>query len=317
MTFRPLLIWEGRQAGTHSLARCNASYCDALLDADALDLRIVSNERQWEGPEDDPRRARRYALDAAVAGLPLREAFGRPSLWVHHHWPPRSRPPGPIPWVIMQPWEYSLIPTTLVQIFNRTREVWTASQFSARAFRDSGVTVPVRVVPLGVHGAETSPGLANRSSRDEDDVFRFLFVGASIYRKGLDVLLSAYARAFGPSDAVSLIVKDVAAGSVYEGQTQGARIREFAADRSRPHVEYIDASLSERELGALYERCDVFVSSYRGEGFSMPTLEAMAAGLPVIVTAAGATDDFVDDSVGWIGGEFDLRATDRRRGLPA
>jgi hypothetical protein len=31
----------------------------------------------------------------------------------------------------------------------------------------------------------------------------------------------------------------------------------------------------------------------------MPVLEAMACGVPVIVTAGGATDDFVDESVGW------------------
>lgn len=299
MSLRPLLIWEGRQASTHSLARCNESYCDALLDADAVDLRIVSNQREWESLEDNPRRARRHALDAAVTGLPLRDALKRPSLWVQHHWPPRSRPPGPIPWVIMQPWEYSLIPTNIVEIFNRTREIWTASQFAARAFRDSGVTVPVRVMPLGVHRAHRVGSSTRTALTADDEIFRFLFVGATIYRKGVDVLLSAFARAFGPTDPVGLIIKDVAPGSVYEGQTAAERVREFADDRSRPHVEYINTSLSESEMLGLYERCDVFVSSYRGEGFSMPTLEAMAAGRPVIVTAAGATDDFVDDSVGW------------------
>ncbi len=38
---------------------------------------------------------------------------------------------------------------------------------------------------------------------------------------------------------------------------------------------------------------------YRGEGFCLPALEAMACGIPVIVPEGGPTDDFVDDTVGW------------------
>jgi tetratricopeptide (TPR) repeat protein len=52
-------------------------------------------------------------------------------------------------------------------------------------------------------------------------------------------------------------------------------------------------------MASLYRACDVFVSPYRGEGFCLPALEAMACGLPVIVTDGGATDDFVDEFVGW------------------
>src|SRR4030095_7070277 len=45
--------------------------------------------------------------------------------------------------------------------------------------------------------------------------------------------------------------------------------------------------------------CDCLVHPYRGEGFALPVLEAMACALPVIVTEGGATDDFVDESTGF------------------
>jgi hypothetical protein len=52
-------------------------------------------------------------------------------------------------------------------------------------------------------------------------------------------------------------------------------------------------------MAALYRSCDVMVLPYRGEGFCMPALEAMACGLPVIVPAGGPTDEFVPDAACW------------------
>jgi glycosyltransferase involved in cell wall biosynthesis len=48
-------------------------------------------------------------------------------------------------------------------------------------------------------------------------------------------------------------------------------------------------------MAVLYQAADAYVSPYRAEEFNIPVLEAAACGLPVICTAGGATDDFVDD----------------------
>src|SRR5947209_4521498 len=52
-------------------------------------------------------------------------------------------------------------------------------------------------------------------------------------------------------------------------------------------------------MAALYRACDVLVHPYRGEGFAMPVLEAMACGLAVITTAGGPTDEFCPPEASW------------------
>ena len=128
--------------------------------------------------------------------------------------------------------------------------------------------------------------------------FRFLFVGGTIYRKGIDLLLAAFARAFRPSDGVGLVIKDMGTQSFYRGQTAEAAVAELR-ERGYP-VEYIDRALDERELAGLYAACDCLVHPYRGEGFALPVVEAMACGLPAIVTGAGPALDYAAEATAFL-----------------
>jgi hypothetical protein len=64
-------------------------------------------------------------------------------------------------------------------------------------------------------------------------------------------------------------------------------------------VLHLTAELPAGALPALYRAADVLVHPYRGEGFGLPMLEAMACGLPVVHTAAGPSREFVPDGGGW------------------
>jgi glycosyltransferase involved in cell wall biosynthesis len=60
-------------------------------------------------------------------------------------------------------------------------------------------------------------------------------------------------------------------------------------------LRYVGERLSYADMARLYQASDCYVSSYVGEGFNMPVMEAAACGLPVICTAGGSTDDFVTE----------------------
>jgi hypothetical protein len=127
---------------------------------------------------------------------------------------------------------------------------------------------------------------------------RLLFVGGLIDRKGPDLLIASFLDAFQGRDDVSLVVKDFGADGIYP-MSDRTRLREYAASGTSPRIVYLHDDMTTAEVASLYRACDVLVHPYRGEGFGMPVLEAMACGLPVIVTAGGPTDEFCPDEACW------------------
>jgi glycosyltransferase involved in cell wall biosynthesis len=194
---------------------------------------------------------------------------------------------------MVQPWEFGSLPSSWIQpILKAVDEVWAYSSYIKGVYVRSGVPAErVQVVPLGVDIAifnPESPPLVLKTRK----AFKFLFVGGTIFRKGFDVLLAAYRAAFRRHDDVCLVVKDVGVDSFYQGQTARERIAELQAQADGPEIEYLDGNLTFEQMAGLYRACDCLVHPYRGEGFALPIAEAMACGLPVIVTGMGAAMDY-------------------------
>jgi glycosyltransferase involved in cell wall biosynthesis len=242
------------------------------------------------------------ALDAPLAHLADVE--------VRHQWPPDLRPPTAGRLAAIVPWEFGAVPRDwTAQIERHVDELWVPSEHVRRMYLEGGVA-PERlvVVPNGVDLDVFTPD-GPRRERPADGL-RFLFVGGLIWRKGPDVLLKAWLEAFAGREDVTLAVKDFGADGIYKGGPPRDAIRAHAESGARPRVELISEELSVDDLAALYRSCDVLVHPYRGEGFAMPVLEAMACGLPVIATGGGPTDEFCPPEAGW-------RIRSRRTAFPA
>lgn len=63
----------------------------------------------------------------------------------------------------------------------------------------------------------------------------------------------------------------------------------FHADSSRPwpKIEVVQEHLHALQMPSLYKSADCFVLPTHGEGWGLPTMEAMAMGLPTITTNWG------------------------------
>jgi glycosyltransferase involved in cell wall biosynthesis len=219
---------------------------------------------------------------------------------VRHQWPPDLRPAPAGRLAVIQPWEFGAIPRDWLEpLHANVDELWVPSDYVRRMYVDAGIEADrVVTIPNGVDLEVFSPDGPARELPDAGEGTRFLFVGGLIGRKGADVLFDAWREAFAGRDDVTLVLKDFGADDIYRDSGRQP-IREHMASGARPRIVLIDDDLSTDEVAALYRACDVLVHPYRGEGFAMPVLEAMACGLPVIVTAGGPTDEFVPDDAGW------------------
>ncbi len=315
------VAWEGEFEGVQSLALVNRAICRGLVkrghdvkmipsggppppkngrEADAPDRRLSLRERS------DFRQARvdNGATDSCGEGDRAEETFrgakgdNGANVHVRHHWPPSTEPPAHGKWVLMQPWEFGSLPKAWLPMLRRVDEVWAYSRYVRDRYLEADVPRErVHVIPLGVDPELFQPGLEPLALPSGPQI-RFLFVGGTIFRKGIDLLLTAFGRAFRATDRIGLVIKEMGSNSFYRGQTAETEIGELR-DRGYP-VEYIDREMSDAEMAGLYSACDCLAHPFRGEGLGLPIVEAMACGLPVIVTGAGPALDYATDETAYL-----------------
>lgn len=182
------------------------------------------------------------------------------------------------------------IPEEWVKQANQMDEVWVPSTFNVETFRNSGVTVPIYVMPLGV---DTNYFNENIKSYKEHDKYTFLSVFEWGERKAPEILLRAYYKAFTKEDNVILICKIFNKDASINIQEELDKLR-LPEDGPEILILY-NQVIEDYQMPILYRSSDCFVLSTRGEGWGMPILEAMACGLPTIATRWSSQTDFMTE----------------------
>jgi glycosyltransferase involved in cell wall biosynthesis len=223
------------------------------------------------------------AKDRAIApDIQLRHSY--PPIW---HWPASEHTKV----VYIQPWEFSKVPFEWQYKFETFADALiTPSTWTSDVFREGGLN-PQRIFTIGNGYNPDIFYPVDRSEAKKEYVF--LFVGCDQYRKGFDILINAWAACFSNKDNVHLIVKDTP--KVYGKTSLQENIVKLQYNKRVGKITYIDDDYSEHQMAELYNKANVIVHPYRGEGFGMPIQEAMACGVIPLVTSGGATDDFVED----------------------
>jgi glycosyltransferase involved in cell wall biosynthesis len=182
--------------------------------------------------------------------------------------------------VLMTMFETDSIPQAWIPCCDAADGVVVPSEFCRQAF-EQHLKVPVEVAPLGVDTGFFEPVV--RIERD-DRPFIFLMAGLLHYRKGAEFAVRALQEEFNGADDVRLILK-----------TRRGFLDVGDADLQDPRIEVLDVDYSREQMRALYRDADCFLAPSRGEAAGLTPREAMATGLPTILTDWSGLAEIADD----------------------
>ena len=149
------------------------------------------------------------------------------------------------------------------------------------------LTIPNGVEPNVVGPAEAAA--VRRELAIADDAIVVASVGAVIPRKGYEDLVEA--AAIARRTGVEIVCLIVGRGEPSEIERLSARARELGVDDRVRLLGF------RSDVPAVLAAADILAHPSRNEALPTAILEAMAAGLPAVVTDCGGTAELVDDGV--------------------
>jgi glycosyltransferase involved in cell wall biosynthesis len=162
----------------------------------------------------------------------------------------------------------------------------------------SDYAVPAERITVARPGSDPAPP----AQGSRDDVVRLLSVGALVPRKGFGVLIAALAT------LTDLPWQLTIAGDRTRDRNAAAHLDADIARHGLENRIAAPGAVSPQRLATLYAEADVFVLASHFEGYGMAYAEAVAHGLPVIGTSAGAIPDTVPPDAGLLVAPGDIAA---------
>lgn len=178
--------------------------------------------------------------------------------------------------VISTMWETTTLPEGFREALHNHAQILVPSDHNLELF--SKYHPNVTKVPLGV-----DPEWHFRARQEPSDRFVFL-IGGSGPRKGTDLAWKAFQKLWGnegswPSDMPrpTLIFKSPR-----------------AIDWAHPRVEWVGGKIPDEAERDLYGMAHCYLQPSRGEGWGLQPLQAIAQGVPTILTDAHGQHEFAD-----------------------
>lgn len=192
-------------------------------------------------------------------------------------------------------WETSKLPKLWVDPCNKMQEIWTGTKYGAEVIRNSGVKVPITVIPEAVNTELPQEVRSYVLPNFKGFVFYSIFEWTE--RKNPKKLLFTFWKTFRGRKDVCLLLKVHKSGQTDRG------LREILLEargwknsltwKDTPRVFIYSDILDEEGMNRFHTTGNVFVSAHRGEGWGIPQCEAAMHSKPIISTSYGGIHEYM------------------------
>jgi glycosyltransferase involved in cell wall biosynthesis len=187
------------------------------------------------------------------------------------------------PWIKRQFWAWIQGPA-----YSRAAAWHATSEMEAEDIRRFGIKAPIAIIPYGVDlPASQAVHLTMKSCRT------LLFLSRIHPHKGVTNLIQAWSSVAKQRSDWQLII----AG---EGErSYKAELELLVQSMKAPRVRFV-GKVSGSQKDQLYENADLFVLPSKSENFGLVVAEALAAGVPAVVTKGAPWRDMFQHKCGWL-----------------
>ncbi|KAI5133961.1 hypothetical protein NEAUS07_0657 [Nematocida ausubeli] len=201
------------------------------------------------------------------------------------------------------PWEFSHIPHAWTEPIRKASsvQILVPSEFAQKVHMRADISKKrIHIIPHGVaYKSQRNMWLLekNQSSMSikslfnaPDDYVRFVMISGYLKRKGIDIGIRAYTKAFKHSDKVVLRVH-----CAYGDRPVSNYLKTLIQENKRrrgPKIIYTEGYMSDKKIRGLLMHAHYNIAPYRGEGFGMNILDGAAHGAVPIVTKTQPATEF-------------------------
>lgn len=181
--------------------------------------------------------------------------------------------------------DYIFLRPLFNRIYGSARRVVANSQGLKDLFESQFPHLQADVIPNGVDLEQFRP---RESGGGPDSTREMSLVTAArlIPRKGIDVLLQACARLAAANQSFQCHI-------IGDGPEE-TPLRHLAASLGITERVHFHGRMEKDPIAEFLPRCDIFVLPSYAEGMSNAALEAMACGLPLLLTDTGGSRELID-----------------------
>lgn len=213
-----------------------------------------------------------------------------PEFWAQHREPDKLN----IGYCV---WETSRLHHEWPEFINNNIDaVMVGCKWSMEVFKESGIKIPIFVVPHGIDVGEYNGIKPYAISGIKENAYKFYSVFQFTERKHPTALIKSYWAAFCNNENVALILKtyrsDFSDGERNVIRNTIKKLKDVIVFDNYPPIYLVLDMLNREEILGLHKAGDCFVSLDRLEGFGLGGFEAGAAGKSIIVTGGGGVLEY-------------------------